>query len=215
MPISDKFQKRLKILRTTYQLSHQEITDCLNMKSRTNISNWELGKNIPSLDILCDITSLFAIRTDWILGYVDYPYDNEIMLSLEYELLNCTNEYPNIVQYNPIRNLQWIPEEYKNTQLRINTYSLDVRANLIYLLRNYNAFRNAAIISSLENNRNSFKEKLIVYQRYYQILLEPEKYQKKLKLQNQQIVQLRTLLAAKDFSIPLYDLIQNISDSNI
>lgn len=180
MTISEEFQKRLKLLRTTYQLSHQDMTNLLNMKSRTNISNWELGKNIPSLDTLCDITSLFAIRTDWILGYVDYPYDNEIMLTIENQLLNTIN--------NSIDITQWIPKEYKNPQMRTKIYSLDVRANIIYLLKMINISKNINPMWSLESN----------------------KIQKKLNIQNQQKIQLRTLLTAKKLAIPLYNLKENI-----
>ncbi len=180
MTISEEFQKRLKLLRTTYQLSHQDMTNLLNMKSRTNISNWELGKNIPSLDTLCDITSLFAIRTDWILGYVDYPYDNEIMLTIENQLLKTIN--------NSIDITQWIPKEYKNPQMRTKIYSLDVRANIIYLLKMINISKNINPMWSLESN----------------------KIQKKLNIQNQQKIQLRTLLTAKKLAIPLYNLKENI-----
>lgn len=127
------FIKNLISLRNSYNLSSTDLTSLLNQKSRSSITNIESGRALPSFEKLIEIANLFTISIDWLVGRSSEPYNEEIILNIERELLSlsCTS---NDISFKLLRS-PLIPEEYLNENTRKNLYSLPIRANIIFLLR--------------------------------------------------------------------------------
>lgn len=127
MPNRDVFSKRLKLLRKTYGLTLNTLVNILGYKHTGIISLFENNKHVPSFDSLIQIANLFAVSLDWLFGYVDDPYNEEILTSLEknyvVSLLGITLETSAIS----------LPEIYTNTEFRRRKYTHGQRANLIFI----------------------------------------------------------------------------------
>lgn len=64
------FGNILKKIRQENNLTQDELAKKIDT-SRSNIANYENGKNMPSIDILEKIASLFNCTTDYLLGKTD------------------------------------------------------------------------------------------------------------------------------------------------
>lgn len=87
------FPKRLKILRNSAHYTQSQFAEILNVSQRT-IANWEGGERQPDLDVICRLSQMFNVSTDWILGVVDKPYqvcslaDGSLVFETDIELAN-------------------------------------------------------------------------------------------------------------------------------
>ncbi len=68
----------LKHLRQIHFLSQEELANKLNI-SRSNIANYETSKNLPSVEILQKISTLFGVSTDYLLGNTDIDNPKQIL----------------------------------------------------------------------------------------------------------------------------------------
>lgn len=205
MLIRELFPKKFTILRNSHNLGIRDVASILNTKSPSNISSWEQYRLIPSLDVLCDILTLFAVSADWLLGYTDEPYDEKVILTIERSLFNETIEN-NGVNIPLLRKVSWMTEEYWDVELRSKTYSLPVRANLIFLLHIYIANQRALLARHFENEDNALLTLLRDKQRYFKILFDQDGYRKKEKQLTFYIKSLQDLLAAKESAKPIFDI---------
>ena len=57
----------LKKLRQDNNLTQEELAKKIN-NSRSNIANYENGKNMPSVEVLEKLSELFQVSTDYLLG---------------------------------------------------------------------------------------------------------------------------------------------------
>ena len=57
----------LKILRKDKNLTQDELAQKID-SSRSNIANYENGKNMPSVEVLQKLSELFDVSTDYLLG---------------------------------------------------------------------------------------------------------------------------------------------------
>lgn len=112
------FAKRFKMLRTSNQLTGKIIGQMLNLKSASIITYWEKGINIPSLDVLHRIILLFGVTTDYLLGYIDEPYNETLISKIEASLSDTISKLG--IDYD------------------VKNYSLEERANIIFLLQAVN-----------------------------------------------------------------------------
>ena len=64
--------KRIKECRNKVKLSQEGLAERLGMK-RTNITNYEAGRVIPPGNILLDMSEIFGVTTDFILGKTEHP----------------------------------------------------------------------------------------------------------------------------------------------
>lgn len=62
------FGDRLKELRTSKNLSQEELSEILDVR-KSSISNWETSKATPTFDMLIKIANYFGVTTDFLLGY--------------------------------------------------------------------------------------------------------------------------------------------------
>lgn len=71
------FGNILKKLRQDNNLTQDELAKKIDT-SRSNIANYENGKNMPSVDILEKIAKLFDCTTDYLLGKSDIRNPEEL-----------------------------------------------------------------------------------------------------------------------------------------
>ena len=71
------FSKRLKNLRNEKDISQEELARLLNV-SRTSVTNYELGRNEASAQVLNKLSEIFNCSIDYLLGKTDIRYPQEI-----------------------------------------------------------------------------------------------------------------------------------------
>ena len=68
-----KFADRLKTLRTTKQLSQQDLATQLGCVSKSSINMYERGEREPGLDVLGAIADFFNVDLDYLIGKSESP----------------------------------------------------------------------------------------------------------------------------------------------
>ena len=123
------FSKRFKLIRTSYKFSLQEFASIFKKISKSAVISWEKENNIPSADILADLSSFLGISMDWFAGFSSVPYTKESIENAE------RNVFDKITEIDKSRVFLYLfPKEYINCEQREKLYSLPVRANIIMLL---------------------------------------------------------------------------------
>lgn len=61
-----KLNERLKLARTQKGFTQQEVADILHI-SRATVSSWEVGRTLPSLDFILDLSNLYDLSLDILL----------------------------------------------------------------------------------------------------------------------------------------------------
>ena len=198
------FSERFKNIRQAHHLGIRDVSALLNVKSSGNITSWEQQKLIPSLDMLNNIISNFAVSADWLLGYSDELYNKKVISTIEKELLSKTIEL-NGINIPIIRKVSWIPDEYWDYELRDKTYSLAVRANIIFLLHIY--INNEVIILEERLKREASSELVNkIMDTRDTLLRNTTSYKIKTKQFDLYMQQLQQLLAAKNSAKPIFDI---------
>lgn len=204
MQFRQSFSKNFKFLRLSHQLSGKAISDMLGIKGSGHIAMWETQKNIPSLELLNQIIILFAVSSDWLLGYTDKPYNEKVIVTVEEMFFNLSFN-SNGKETPLLTKTSWIPNEYWEPELRSKTYSLPVRANIIFLLNNYLSSKidqleeqekldaSSQLVRKIMNRKNELKNKTLAEKRKKEQL---DLYFK----------QLQELLAAKESAKPIFDI---------
>lgn len=146
------FSNRLKCLRIAHGLSSSQLAVLLNFKSKGSIGNLESGKSAPLTDSLIDIADLFAVSLDWLAGRSPLPYTNAQLTELEADFwsmlslnINQTGEFA--LYFPPL------PEIYTNIEKRIASYSLEIRANILFLL--FVIFLTAMTAKSIDDDNDT------------------------------------------------------------
>ena len=65
------FNKRLKKLRIDAGMTQQQLGDLINV-TKVSICNYESGNRMPSIDTLIDISNLFKVDLDYLIGTDSY-----------------------------------------------------------------------------------------------------------------------------------------------
>lgn len=73
--MQNKFAKRLKMIRKEKNVSQVEVGKVLNY-GYTAISNYESGRNEPTLTDLCRLADYFDVSADFLLGRTDERYSH-------------------------------------------------------------------------------------------------------------------------------------------
>lgn len=63
---------RIRELRKEINLSQEALAERLEMK-RTNIANYEAGRVVPPGNVLLELSKIFGVTTDYLLGRSDDP----------------------------------------------------------------------------------------------------------------------------------------------
>lgn len=72
--------ERIKLLRVSHNLSQVELAKKLNV-SKQSVSNWENDNILPSIEMLVEISKLFSVSTDYLLGLDDRKFIDVALLS--------------------------------------------------------------------------------------------------------------------------------------
>ena len=67
------FGDRIKILRTSHNLSQVQLAEQLNVSNQT-VSNWENNNILPSIEMLIKIALFFSVSTDYLLEMDNRTY---------------------------------------------------------------------------------------------------------------------------------------------
>ena len=89
------FDKRLKKLRTDRGMTQQELGNLLNV-TKVSICNYESGKRMASIDTLVDISNLFKVDLDYLIGtdsYVISDNKEEYGIRMAQEEINLIREF--------------------------------------------------------------------------------------------------------------------------
>ncbi len=65
------FPQRLKALRQEKNMLQQDLAAHLKV-SKSTISGWEVGRNQPDYDILIELSILFGVSVDYLIGRRNY-----------------------------------------------------------------------------------------------------------------------------------------------
>lgn len=193
------FAKRIKNIRTSHNLSMSGLAMIINVKSSSNISDWEKGTLFPSLELSLKICRLFGISLDWLLGLSDEPYTDTILTNLESNILpkEIIVNGSSIRLFNPTS----FPYKYMDLYARRETYSMAVRANIIYLLNLEMSFLSYAYLHNA-----AFPPKIECRLDYFSALKDEIIFQKKQKLHRQYTDDLLKLLYRKTNNEPIFAL---------
>ena len=80
-------------MRLAYELSTKNLAQFLGIKSGSNITFLETGKQKLSLEVLELFCFSFGISVDWLMGYSSSPYNDEFLTLAEEELLSIPNPF--------------------------------------------------------------------------------------------------------------------------
>lgn len=65
------FPQRLKQLRQDKHMLQQDLAKLLKV-SKSTVSGWEVGRNQPDYDILIELSILFEVSVDYLIGRRNY-----------------------------------------------------------------------------------------------------------------------------------------------
>lgn len=132
---ANTFATRLKLIRNSYNLKHKELSRyCTRFNSiiisQSAISFWENAKKIPAINNIQFLADIFGINLDWLTGRTDEIYSEGVIKNLEPVTFPLKVSVCDIEVELPIS----IPEDYQDYKQRKELYSLEARANIIFLL---------------------------------------------------------------------------------
>lgn len=105
----------LKKLRQDNNLTQEELAKKIN-NSRSNIANYENGKNMPSVEVLERLSEIFNVSTDYLLGKSDIRNPEEIKMDNDKIIIGLSKK-----DYNPpTKEQQDKIEEYAKFVLKDN-----------------------------------------------------------------------------------------------
>lgn len=111
------FGQRLKLLRSTLQLSQTEFAESLSIPQPT-ISGYEKGKNFPTIDVVVVIADKYKVSIDWLCGRDEFERDIIINNNAINRIKNCINARISNRNGN-IRSYYDCAEECTNTTINI------------------------------------------------------------------------------------------------
>ena len=132
----DVCSQRIKNIREQYKLTHKDVVKYCSQRNKVSLSQpalsyWENGKRTPTLDNFIILADLFAVDLNWLSGRCDdEKYSETVIKSLEPADMAIQITIENITTELPVE----IPADYADYKIRRKTYSLEARANIIFLL---------------------------------------------------------------------------------
>lgn len=69
--IKSCFPQRLKMLRQENNMLQQDLAEHLKV-SKSTVSGWEVGRNQPDYDKLIELSVLFGVSVDYLIGRRNY-----------------------------------------------------------------------------------------------------------------------------------------------
>lgn len=128
--VKDVLGARVKMLRSAYRVSTTRLATLLGLKAKATITLIEKGKCGMSVDSLGNISELFGIELCFLSGHSTVPYTENTMPYFEkfIEGFELSRGY---------KFSDFAPEYYLDKELRKKVFSLEDRANMVFLLHYY------------------------------------------------------------------------------
>lgn len=128
--VKDVLGARVKILRSAYRVSTTRLATLLGLKANGNITMIEKAQCGASVVTQNNIANLFAVELSFIYGYSNVPYTENTMPYFEefIEGFELSRGY---------KFSDFAPEYYLDKELRKKVFSLEDRANMVFLLHYY------------------------------------------------------------------------------
>lgn len=120
----NSFAQKIKYLRKKYELSMSDLAHLLNFKNKSTIAQLEATKIFPSFETLIQISNLFAVNIDWLVGRSSHPYSEVIIEQLEEKIA--------VISIDGRCFIDTFPEHYVNKDLRRKTFTLSERAAIVF-----------------------------------------------------------------------------------
>ena len=140
------FAERLKLLRTSHNLSMSELAELLNLKTSAGVNEFEAGRSKPSLETAINISILFGTSLEWLTGMASVPYTEASIAAAN------VAKVERMQRVDPDGNIGTMIIQLSNDagikpQIQLNEPSLALRGNYIYLF-------NATFLNDLEKLQN-------------------------------------------------------------
>lgn len=130
MGVREIFGARVKMLRSAYRVFTTRLATLLCFKAKATITLIEKGKCGMSVDSLGNISELFGIELCFLSGHSTVPYTENTMPYFE-EFIDGF-ELSRGYKFS-----DFAPEYYLDKELRKKVFSLEDRANMVFLLHYY------------------------------------------------------------------------------
>ena len=136
-------KRRLQLLRSTYQLSMEELEEICVVIGKTTLYNWETGTRIPTIDSLLVYATKFGISIEWLCGLSDEPYTQNSVDFAEYKYFTPGNWYVDHTDVRFLKNFNLMSGQkfdesaltnYSYHEQRNKLFSLEARANVLVLM---------------------------------------------------------------------------------
>ena len=130
MGVKDVLGARVKMRSSAYRVSTTRLATLLGLKAKATITLIEKGKCGMSVDSLGNISELFGIELCFLSGHSTVPYTENTMPYFEkfIEGFELSRGY---------KFSDFAPEYYLDKELRKKVFSLEDRANMVFLLHYY------------------------------------------------------------------------------
>lgn len=122
---------RFSILRPAHRISSGTLATILGLKANGNITMLEKAQCTISAETGDNIAKLFAIELSWLYRHGPVPYTENTMPWFEH----LVRDFPIT---NDFRFIQYAPNYYSDYEKRMQFFSLQDRANIVFLVRYYN-----------------------------------------------------------------------------
>ena len=127
----DVISKKIVEKRKQIGMTQNELADALYV-SRQAVSKWEMGKSIPSLEVLLEMTELFDVTIDYLLDGSDLKDDDYQSMFMQYPRESVIYHFLNSKHINEnIKNIFYLltPKERKQMidQFMSGKINLDVQ----------------------------------------------------------------------------------------
>lgn len=121
------FGKRLRTLRKKMKLNQDDVGKFLDM-DRSSIGKWENESSQPTFEILIQLSELFEVSTDYLLGKTDIknPYIDDLDGPLEYSFIQVGFRIKKLRLENNLSQAD-LGEALNTTESLINLYEESIR----------------------------------------------------------------------------------------
>ena len=130
----DLISKKIIEKRKQKSMTQNELADALFV-SRQAVSKWEMGKSIPSIEVLLEMTKLFDVTIDYILDGSELSDHDYQSMFMQYPRESVIFHFLNSNHLNEdIKNIFYLlkPKERKQMIDQIITKQLSIDVNLLW-----------------------------------------------------------------------------------
>lgn len=130
MGVKEVFGARVKLLRSAYRVSTFRLASLLGLKANGNISMIEKAQCGTSVFTQSNFANLFAVELGFLFGHSTVPYTENTMPYFEKFIdgFELSRGY---------KFSDFAPEYYLDKDVRKTVFSLEDRANMVFLLHYY------------------------------------------------------------------------------